>query len=81
MDFFGEFAHAIENGMYFRNDVFAVDQYFFITGRTESRMQNSAVFRRVDLVATKHVIPLLFQPTFFCQFDKQFHCFTGKTVF
>ena len=53
-DAVGEVGHLVEHGMNLRHDVLAVDDDGCASRRTQRHVQDGAIFRDVDFLASKH---------------------------
>ncbi len=76
----GEIRHFIEHAMDLGHDVFAVHQNGRVLRRTQSHVQNGAVFRDIDFVTTKHGLQPFAQAALMRQTQQQLEGLIGNAV-
>jgi len=71
---------VIEHCVHFGHDVLTVHDDGRITRRTESRVQNRAILREIDLFSTKHRVDTPPQLGLLCQPEQQVERFTCDSI-
>ena len=67
-----EGAHQPQHASHIRHDVFSINQHRTFRTVTQSGVQRSASFGRVDLVSVEHVLNTVFQLGLFGKFNQEF---------
>jgi hypothetical protein len=73
--------HLVEHGVNLRHDVLAVDDDGCAFWRTQRHVQDGAVFRDVDFLASKHRVDPPAQSGLFGEVDKQLERLVVDAIF
>src|SRR4029077_4796992 len=76
----GEVGHFVENAVDLRDNVLAIDNDRCPSRSAQSYMQDSAVFRDVDLVAPEHSVDPLAQSRFLGELHKKLQSLVGGAI-
>ena len=80
-DTVGEVGHLVEHGVNLRHDVLAVDDDGCASWRTQRHVQDGAIFRDVDFLASKHRVDPGAQPGLFGEVNKQLERLVVDAIF
>ena len=80
-DAVGKIGHLVEHSVDLRHDVLAIDDNGRVFRRTERHMQDGAIFRHVDFLASKHRVDPSAQPGLFGELDEQLERLVVDAIF
>src|ERR1700736_3041712 len=75
-----KFSHLVEHRMHLRDDVLTIDNNRGPLRCPERYVQDSTIFRDIDLLASKHGVDSLPETALFSQLEQEFERFVGDAI-